>query len=126
MSKRSVHKISSSGSEVAFRNVTGTGALEWYPFHYEVNDPTAGQAHITLNDEVYPTNMSELNSRAGRHRQVPDQLNSKRGYVNTIRFGAVGTEGEEDWCSACLVLFYSVELGADFSVMLDGIEMHND
>jgi hypothetical protein len=102
----------SPGSEVTFRNVTGTGAFQWLTFHYNVNDPEgmrtsryryidyvaadsreAGQAHITLNDDVVPTNLSDLNSRAGYQSEIPVQLRLFEGDINTIRVGATGSKG---------------------------------
>lgn len=83
----------SRGSEITFRNVSGTGSLEWYSFKYHASDPEAGQAQIRVNDEVYPTNLSDFNSRAGRHHTVPVQLRLEPGDVNTIRFGTIGSEG---------------------------------
>lgn len=84
----------SPGSEIAFNNVTGTGSLEWYTFHYDVSDPGAGEAQIIINDDVHPTNLTDLNSRAGRHGAVPVQLRLRAGDTNTIRFGASGDKGE--------------------------------
>lgn len=92
------HIIVSPGSEVVFNNVTGTGSLEWYTFHYDVSDPAAGEAQIIVNDETHPTNLSELNSRAGKHGAVPVQLKLREGDTNTIRFGANGNKGE--FCTA--------------------------
>lgn len=86
--------VVSSGSEITFHNVSGTGSLEWYSFKYHVSDPEAGQAHIRVNDELHATNISELNSRAGSHHIVPVQLRLEPGDVNTIRFGATGSEGK--------------------------------
>jgi hypothetical protein len=86
--------IVSPGSEVVFNNVTGTGSLEWYTFHYDVNDPAAGEAQILINDDVHPTNLSDLNSRAGRHGAVPVQLKLREGDINTIRFGAHGDKSK--------------------------------
>lgn len=88
------HIIVSPGSEVVFNNVTGTGSLEWYTFHYDVSDPAAGEAQIIVNDETHPTNLSELNSRAGKHGAVPVQLKLREGDTNTIRFGVNGNKGE--------------------------------
>ncbi|KAJ9144135.1 Glycosyl hydrolase family 43 protein [Pleurostoma richardsiae] len=105
VSKRAVHKIS-PGSEVTFRNVTGTGAFQWLTFHYNVNDPEAGQAHITLNDDVVPTNLSDLNSRAGYQSEIPVQLRLFEGDINTIRVGVTGSK--------------------DFEISLDGIALHDD
>lgn len=84
----------SSGSEVVFNNVTGTGSLEWYTFHYDVSDPAAGEAQIIINDDTQPMNLSDLNSRAGRHGAVPVQLSLREGDTNTIRFGAHGDKGK--------------------------------
>lgn len=84
----------SPGSEVVFNNVTGTGSLEWYTFHYDVSDPAAGEAQIIVNDDTQPTNLSDLNSRAGKHGAVPVQLRLREGDTNTIRFGAHGDEGK--------------------------------
>lgn len=96
----------SPGSEIVFNNVTGTGSLEWYTFHYDVSDPAAGEAQIIINDDVHPTNLSELNSRAGRHGAVPVQLRLRAGDTNTIRFGASGDKSEfhiADWISLSLL-----------------------
>lgn len=87
------NEIVSPGSEIAFHNVSGTGSLEWYSLQYLVSDPEAGQAQIRVNDELYATNMSELNSRAGYHHVVPIQLRLEPGDVNTIRVGAIGAKG---------------------------------
>ncbi|KAK7757532.1 hypothetical protein SLS62_000547 [Diatrype stigma] len=101
-SKRSVHEVSSD-SEVTFHNVTGTGALQWFAFHYRVNDPAAGEAYIYVNDEP-AVNVSSLNHRAGYHPVVPVQLKLNTGDVNTITVGSVGTE--------------------DFQMSVDGIELY--
>ncbi|KAF4159307.1 hypothetical protein CNMCM6936_004476 [Aspergillus lentulus] len=85
LTKRSVHRIDHD-SEVVFENVTGTGEPEWVSFHYTVNNPTSGDAHIYVNDEPVALNLSELNSRAGYHQTVPVQLTLKPGDTNTIRF----------------------------------------
>ncbi|KAJ4414595.1 hypothetical protein N0V82_007837 [Gnomoniopsis sp. IMI 355080] len=105
VSKRAVHKVSRD-SEITFHNVSGTGSLEWYAFKYHASHPEAGQAQIRVNDEVHPTNISDLNSRAGSHHTVPVQLRLEPGEVNTIRFGAIGSE--------------------DFDVTLDGIEIYHE
>ncbi|KAI1379705.1 carbohydrate-binding module family 35 protein [Hypoxylon crocopeplum] len=104
VSKRSVHGVSDAG-EVAFHNVTGTGSRQWLSFHYKVNNPEAGEAHIYVNDEP-AVNISSLNSRAGYHASTPIQLTLKRGDVNTITFGATGGEG--------------------FEVAVDGIELFEE
>lgn len=104
------HSAVKAGEEMVFRNITGTGSLQWLSFHYTVNNPEgtslshrdvvgltytgiAGQAHITINDEVYPTNLSDHNSRAGYHGQVPVQLVLNSGDVNTVRFRVTGADG---------------------------------
>jgi hypothetical protein len=105
------HFAVKAGEEMVFRNITGTGSLQWLSFHYTVNNPEgttslphrdvvaltytgiAGQAHITINDEVYSTNLSDHNSRAGYHGQVPVQLVLNSGDVNTVRVGATGADG---------------------------------
>uniref|UniRef100_A0A0W0GF65 Galactan-beta-galactosidase n=1 Tax=Moniliophthora roreri TaxID=221103 RepID=A0A0W0GF65_MONRR len=104
-SKQAVHRMH-SGDEVTFYNVTGLGKLEYVTFHYTVTNREAGEAHIYVNDEVVPTNISDLNMRAGHHRSVPVPLKLQEGDVNTIRFGVTGYD--------------------DFEVMLDGIELHDD
>jgi len=100
-----------------FNNVTGTGEPQWISLHYTVNDPsgmfclpgptisilskladiffraTAGEAHIFVNDQVIPTNISDMNSRAGYHKTIPVELELKPGEVNTIKFGAIGSAG---------------------------------
>ncbi|KAK2761271.1 hypothetical protein FQN54_001793 [Arachnomyces sp. PD_36] len=101
ISKRAVHDIR-SGSEVTFDNVSGSGSSEWVSFHYTVNDPTAGEAYVIVNDE--PINLSALNSRAGHHPTVPVKLSLLPGDVNSVTFGAVGTD--------------------DFEVFFDGIEFY--
>ncbi|OTA54688.1 carbohydrate-binding module family 35 protein [Hypoxylon sp. EC38] len=104
VSKRSVHGVGSE-SEVTFHNVTGTGDRQWLSFHYRVNNPEAGEAHIFVNDEP-AVNISSLNSRAGYHTSTPVQLTLKRGDVNTITFGATGSDG--------------------FEVAVDGIELFEE
>ncbi|XDG07677.1 hypothetical protein ABKA04_007292 [Annulohypoxylon sp. FPYF3050] len=104
LTKRAVHGIGDS-SEVTFRNVTGTGARQWLSFHYRVNNPEAGEAHIYVNDEP-AVNVSSLNSRAGYHSSTPVELLLKRGDVNTITFGATGSD--------------------DFEVVVDGIELFEE
>ncbi|KAI5867826.1 carbohydrate-binding module family 35 protein [Durotheca rogersii] len=103
-SKRSVHGVGDA-SEVTFRNVTGTGSRQWLSFHYRVNNPEAGEAHIFVNDGP-AINISSLNSRAGYHASTPLQLTLKAGDVNTITFGATGSE--------------------DFDVSVDGIELFDE
>ncbi|KAI1473830.1 carbohydrate-binding module family 35 protein [Daldinia eschscholtzii] len=104
LSKRSVHGVGDS-SEVTFHNVTGTGSRQWLSFHYRVTNPEAGEAHIFVNDEP-PVNISSLNSRAGYHTSTPVQLTLKPGDVNTITFGATGSDG--------------------FEVSVDGIELFEE
>ncbi|KAI2605071.1 carbohydrate-binding module family 35 protein [Hypoxylon fragiforme] len=104
VSKRAVHGVSDT-SDVTFQNVTGTGSRQWLSFHYRVNNPEAGEAHIFVNDEP-AINISSLNSRAGYHTSTPIQLTLKRGDANTISFGATGSDG--------------------FEVAVDGIELFED
>jgi hypothetical protein len=103
ISKRAVHNIR-SGSEVTFDNVSGRGSSEWVSFHYTVSNPTAGEAYIIVNDALEPVNLSDLNSRAGYHHNIPVKLSLRRGDANTITFGVRGAE--------------------DFEVFLDGIEFY--
>ncbi|CZR60141.1 uncharacterized protein PAC_10037 [Phialocephala subalpina] len=105
ISKRAVHRIGSD-SQVTFQNVIGTGHPQWFSIHYSVNSPEIGEAHIFVNDEPRPTNISLFNSRAGYHKVVPMELTLKPGNVNTITFGAMGSE--------------------DFEVHIDGIELFED
>ncbi|KFY31968.1 hypothetical protein V493_00636 [Pseudogymnoascus sp. VKM F-4281 (FW-2241)] len=105
ISKRAVHNIR-SGSEVTFHNVTGSGLREWVSSNYTMNDPTASEAYIVVNNEPGATNLSQLNSGAGHHRTVTVELALRSGDVNTGIFGASGA--------------------VDFEVFLDGIELHAD
>ncbi|RDL35392.1 Arabinanase [Venustampulla echinocandica] len=105
LSKRAVYKIDGN-SEVVFRNVTGNGRKQWVSFHYEVNSREAGEAHIFINSESVPTNISSLNSRAGYHKTVPVMVSLDRGNQNAVRFGANG--------------------GKDFKVTIEGIEVFDD
>ncbi|KAJ8125061.1 hypothetical protein O1611_g8579 [Lasiodiplodia mahajangana] len=93
IAKRSVQKINPN-REAVFYNVTGTGAPQWLSFHYTVNDPQAGEAHIFVNNEPIPTNISAMNSRAGFAEHIPVQLLLEPGDVNTIRIGANGSPSE--------------------------------
>ncbi|KAI1123616.1 carbohydrate-binding module family 35 protein [Nemania abortiva] len=95
-----------SDREAVFYNVTGTGARQWLSFHYTVNDPEAGEAHIFVNNELMPTNISAMNSRAGFAEYTPVQLLLETGNVNTIRIGANGSPNFE-------VLLYGLELYDD-------------
>lgn len=52
-----------------------------------------GEAYILVNEDTVPTNISDLNSRAGYHEVVPVELTLKPGDVNTITFGAMGSSG---------------------------------
>ncbi|KAI1080179.1 carbohydrate-binding module family 35 protein [Whalleya microplaca] len=104
LSRRSVHGANGD-SEVTFRNVTGTGSLQWLSFHYKANNPQAGEAHIFVNDEP-PVNISSLNSRAGYHTSTPVQLRLEAGDVNTIKFGSTGSD--------------------EFEVVVDGIELFEE
>lgn len=116
MLTKDIENTVSSGSEITFRNISGTGSLEWYSFKYHVSNPEAGQAHIRVNDELYPTNISELNSRAGSHHTIPVQLRLEPGDVNTIRFGATGSEGKWN-CDAQILscIFLPEHVADDFS-----------
>jgi hypothetical protein len=83
----------------------------------------AGDAHIYVNDQPAPLNISELNSRAGYHHTVPIQLTLKPGDTNTIRFAAMGTSGRTmqlKW-SILRVKLTSI---TDFEVYFDAIELH--
>ncbi|RLL95368.1 hypothetical protein CFD26_105106 [Aspergillus turcosus] len=91
-------------SDVVFENVTGTGEPEWVSFYYTVNDVTAGDAHIYVNDQPTPLNISELNSWAGYHQTALIQLTRKPSDTNTLRFAAMGT--------------------SDFEIFLDAIKLH--
>jgi len=53
-----------------------------------------GQAHIYLNDQPLPVNVSDLNRRAGYHKTIPVELTLKRGDENTITIGALGSRGK--------------------------------
>ncbi|KAF2839214.1 carbohydrate-binding module family 35 protein [Patellaria atrata CBS 101060] len=94
ISKRSVHKIDSS-SQITFRNVTAAGGRQWVQFHYNVNDRNRGDAHVYVNDDPLPLNISNLNHRAGYHHVVPVELDLKEGSENTITFGGVGSSDFE-------------------------------
>ncbi|KAF8862120.1 hypothetical protein BDZ45DRAFT_703171 [Acephala macrosclerotiorum] len=95
-----------SGSQVTFQNVTGTGYPQWISIHYIANNPEAGEAHVFINDESQPTNISLLNSREGYHKVIPVKLTLKLGDVNTITFGAMGSD--------------------DFELHIDGIGIFED
>ncbi|KAK4109842.1 carbohydrate-binding module family 35 protein [Canariomyces notabilis] len=103
--KRSMQKVSSD-LEAVFYNVTGTGAPQWFSIQYTVNDPEAGEAHIFVNNDPTPTNISAMNCRAGYAEHVPVRLLLKPGDVNTIRVGATGSP--------------------DFEIFLDGLELYDD
>ncbi|KAI0491033.1 carbohydrate-binding module family 35 protein [Xylaria cf. heliscus] len=81
--------VADEPNEMTFHNVTGTGSLQWLAFHYQVNNPEAGEAYVIVNDEP-AVNISSLNSRAGYHDSTPVQLKLRNGDVNTIRFGFIG------------------------------------
>ncbi|KAI0902978.1 glycosyl hydrolase [Ustulina deusta] len=81
-------------SEITFRNVTGTGSMQWLAFDYTVNNRNAGEAYIMINNEP-PVNISSLNSRAGYHHLVPVQLRLEAGDDNTIVFGSMGQDDFE-------------------------------
>ncbi|RYC62230.1 hypothetical protein CHU98_g3977 [Xylaria longipes] len=80
-----------SGRNVTFHNVTGTGSLQWLAFHYQINNPEAGEAYVIANDEP-AVNISSLNSRAGYHDLTPIQLKLRSGDANTITFGFIGED----------------------------------
>ncbi|KAG9237470.1 Arabinanase/levansucrase/invertase [Amylocarpus encephaloides] len=103
--KHAVRGISESGQAI-FRNVTGGGRKQWVSFHYTVNDQEAGEAHVTVNSDALPTNISSLNCRAGFHKTVPIELHLEKGDENVIRFGATGSK--------------------DFEATIDGIEVFDD
>ncbi|KAH6717453.1 Arabinanase/levansucrase/invertase [Leptodontidium sp. MPI-SDFR-AT-0119] len=118
ISKRSVHQINTQ-SQVTFHNITGTGEPQWVSLHYTVNNATgtfvpahwlnnghSGEAHILVNDQAVPTNISSMNSRAGHHKSVPVELTLKPGDINKITFGVTGCE--------------------DFEAHLDGVEIFED
>ncbi|KAI0517013.1 glycosyl hydrolase [Xylaria bambusicola] len=81
-------------NEITFRNVTGTGAMQWLAFDYTVNKRNTGEAYIIVNNEP-PVNISSLNSRAGYHHLVPVQLKLEAGDDNTIVFGSMGQDDFE-------------------------------
>lgn len=76
--------------------------------------------------------MSDLNSRAGSHHTVPVQLRLEPGDVNTIRFGAIGSEGNPSCVLAvpltyeCGMLLTVIFCLTDFDVTLDGIEQYHE
>ncbi|KAI1264241.1 glycosyl hydrolase [Xylariaceae sp. FL1019] len=86
LSKRTA---SNGVQEMTFRNVTGTGDLQWVALDYSVNNPRSGEAYIKVNDEP-ALNISSLNSRAGYHHSVPVQLKLRAGDDNTIVVGSIG------------------------------------
>jgi hypothetical protein len=100
--------VVSSDSAVTFHNVSGLGGPQWVQLHYRVADRDAGEAYVTVNDEV-SYNVSSLNSRAGYHDIVPVELNLREGAVNTITFGVDGRNA-----------------GRDAGIVLDGIEAIED
>jgi hypothetical protein len=61
---------------------------------------TAGEAYILVNDEVVPTNLSSMNSRAGHCKAVPVQLMLEPGDTNTIVFSIIGLDGVEAFLDA--------------------------
>jgi len=85
--------------------VTGLGGPQWVQLHYRVANPAAGEAYVSVNDEV-AYNISSLNDRAGYHDIVPVELNLREGAVNKIMFGT--------------------NAGEDTGIVLDGIEMVED
>lgn len=93
-----------SGSDVTFHNVADSGSSELVSFYYSLNEPTAGEAYIALNDAQEPIYLSDLNFRAGHHRIVPVQILLQEGEVNTVTFEVEGTD--------------------DFEILLDGMELY--
>ncbi|KAI0199327.1 carbohydrate-binding module family 35 protein [Astrocystis sublimbata] len=85
---------SDEADEVTFRNVTGTGALQWVSFHYRVDDPEATDAYVIVNDGP-AVNISSLNSRAGYHDSTAVQLKLRQGDANTVMVGVIGGEGHK-------------------------------
>ncbi|KAI8951468.1 carbohydrate-binding module family 35 protein [Xylaria longipes] len=83
--------VADEPNEVTFHNVTGTGSLQWLAFHYQINNPEAGEAYVIANDEP-AVNISSLNSRAGYHDLTPIQLKLRSGDANTITFGFIGED----------------------------------
>lgn len=88
--------------------------------------PAVGEAHIFVNDEPRSTNISLFNSRAGYHKVVPMELTLRPGDVNTITFGAMGSEGTTPpyyllSCIFanlfCLKILRCISMGSSFSKM---------
>jgi hypothetical protein len=64
-----------------------------------------GEAHIFINEDPMPTNISFFNSRAGYHKAVPVEITLQPGDVNTITFGVVGSSGMSHLDPLCGVTF---------------------
>ncbi|KAK6538427.1 hypothetical protein TWF694_010012 [Orbilia ellipsospora] len=105
VSKRAVHQVDIS-SDVTFTGLIGQDKAQWVSIHYKVNDPQAGQAHVYINDEPTPRNISDFNSRAGYHGEIPIKIHLKAGAVNTLRIGSNGAP--------------------DFELHIDAVEVHED
>lgn len=86
----------------------------------------AGEAHIIVNDQMVPTNISAMNSRAGSQKAIPIELTLNPGDVNTIRLGVTGTTGKFPLSSGLAVLCILMASCADFEIHLDGIEIFED
>lgn len=80
-----------------------------------------------VNDDVKPTNISALNSRAGFHKTVPVEIHLEKGSENVVKFGVEGagkflipkTIEVRTWNNANVH-----ELG--FEATVDGIEVFVD
>lgn len=53
-----------------------------------------GEAHIYINDNPVPMNISDCNSRAGYHKTVPIEVILHPGDDNILRIGALGSRGK--------------------------------
>ncbi|KAK7397899.1 hypothetical protein QQX98_012734 [Neonectria punicea] len=102
-SKRAVHQVHSE-SEVVFYNVTGSGSVEWFSFHYKAKNPSSGDAYVYVNDDPEAIYLSKVNHFAGHRPSVSVQLRLDPGDDNIIRFGGTGS--------------------LDFGLVLDAIELH--
>ncbi|KAI1291046.1 glycosyl hydrolase [Xylaria venustula] len=87
-------RTAGGSTEITFRNVTGTGSMQWLAFDYTANKQNAGDAYVIINNEPV-VNISSLNSRAGYYHLVPVQLKLRSGDDNTIVFGSIGQDDFE-------------------------------
>lgn len=95
-----------------------------------------GQAYISVNNQAIPTNISELNCRAGHHKTVPVELVLDPGDVNTIKLGAFGSSGTLisqfsylNRLYAIRSMIYNADVLSrfvDFEMHLDGIELYEE